>query len=342
MPGPGNEGRPRSGRPPLTKAPRFAAIDVGSNTIHLLVASCAPHRLPIPVLRRREFVQLGRDVQAVGAIGPQRLEFASRTLRAQVDAARRAGATSIAIGATQALRSASNGPEIAERLTAAVEAGPVRILPPGVEAQLAFDGATMTISPGRATLVLDIGGASAQIIWGLAGGFCRHSSLPLGSGSIAGLARSDPPTEEEWRAMERRVGQLIPDLVPLSLQPVALGIGGTITNLPRLLGKRRGAVLRLRDVEVSIETFRERPVTDLAERFAVDLERVRLCRGGALILAQMMDLLRLRTIRSSERGLRDGMIAALLGRGEAWWQLPESDGDGAVAEARTELAALFG
>jgi exopolyphosphatase/guanosine-5'-triphosphate,3'-diphosphate pyrophosphatase len=326
----------------LTKAPRLAAIDVGSNTIHLLVASCPPQRLPIPVLRRREFVQLGRDVQAVGAIGPERLELASRTLLAQVEEARRADAISIAIGATQALRVASNGPRVAEQLTAAVGAGPVRILLPEVEAQLAFDGATMTISPGQPTVVLDIGGASAQIAWGSAGGFCRHSSLPLGSGSIEGLASSDPPTEEEWRAMERRVGQLIPDLIPLSLQPVALGTGGTITNLPRLLGKRKGAVLRLRDVEVSIETFRERPVADLAERFAVDLERVRLCRGGALILAQMMDLLHLRAIRSSERGLRDGMIAALLGRGEAWWQIPDPAANGAVVEARSELAAIFG
>jgi exopolyphosphatase/guanosine-5'-triphosphate,3'-diphosphate pyrophosphatase len=305
----------------VTRAPRFAAIDVGSNTIHLLVASCPPNRLPIPLLRRREFVQLGQDVNAVGAIGPDRLALASKSLRGQVEDARKAGVTEIAIGATQALRSASNGPEVAERLSEAAGGGQVRILTPAVEAQLAFDGATMTISPGRPTVVLDIGGASAQIAGGPAGGVCRNSSLELGSGSVAQLAGSDPPSDDDWRAMERRVGQLIPDLIPLPAHPVALGTGGTVTNLPRLLGKPKGAVLRLRDVEVLIETFRSHSATELAERSGVDLERTRLCRGGALILAQMMDLLHLSWIRSSERGLRDGMISALVVGGENWWRV---------------------
>ena len=323
-------------------APRFAAIDVGSNTVHLLVASCPPNRLPIPVLRRREFVQLGQDVTSAGIIGPERLELASRALRGQVEDARRAGAMEIAIGATQALRSAGNGPEVADRLAAAAGGGPVRILPTQVEAQLAFDGATMTISPGRATVVMDIGGASAQIAWGPAGGACLHSWLPLGSGSVAMLANSDPPSEDEWKAMEKRVGQLIPDLIPLPPNMVALGTGGTITNLPRLLGKGRGIVLRLRDVEVVIEDFRDHSADELAERSGVDLERTRLCRGGALILAQMMDLLHLRSIRSSERGLRDGMIASLLAHGENWWQLRVAEPDGQVDEARALLATGAG
>ena len=329
-------------RPRAAPAPRFAAIDVGSNTVHLLVASCPPNRLPIPVLRRREFVQLGQDVTAAGVIGPDRLELASRALRRQVEDARRAGAMEIAIGATQALRSAGNGPEVAERLTTEAGGGPVRILPTQVEAQLAFDGATMTISPGRATVVVDIGGASAQIAWGQAGGSCLHSWLPLGSGSVAMLVKSDPPSELEWKAMERRVGELIPDLIPLPANMVALGTGGTITNLPRLLGKGRGVMLRLRDVEVVIETFRELSAGDLSQRSGVDLERTRLCRGGALILAQMMDLLHLRSIRSSERGLRDGMIAALLAHGEDWWQLREAAPADQADEARALLVTEAG
>jgi exopolyphosphatase/pppGpp-phosphohydrolase len=324
------------------RAPRLAAIDVGSNTIHLLVARCPPNRLPIPLLRRRDFVQLGQDVNSQGSIGAERLELASRSLRRQVEVAREAGVVDIAIGATQALRSASNGPEVAQLLSQAAGAGPVRILASEVEAQLAFDGATMTISPGRPTVVLDIGGASAQIAAGPAGGTCRNSSLGVGSGSVARLASSDPPSEGDWRAMERRVGQLIPDLIPLPAHPVALGTGGTITNLPRLLGKQRGAVLRIRDVEVVIENFRHRSATELAERSGVDLERTRLCRGGALILAQMMDLLHLSWVRSSERGLRDGMIAALAAAQERWWQLRAPDPLEEAEEALAPLPAQVG
>jgi len=304
----------------LAKRERFAAVDVGSNTIHLLLASCPEAGAPRQLFRRREFVQLGLDVAAHGSIGPERLELAATTLAAQVAEARARGAGSFAVGATQALRSAANGELVADVLAARAGLDAVQILPPQVEAQLAFDGATLSLGAGTAALVLDIGGASAQVALGQAHGLCSDYSLPIGSGMITALAASDPPTPEEWRAMERRVAELIPDLMPPPPGTAALGTGGTITNLPRLLGRGKGALLRPRDVEDVIEIFRQVPVAVLAQRLGMDLERVRLCRGGALILAQLMDLLQLPKLRASERGLRDGMVLALARRGQEWWR----------------------
>ncbi|MHB1525690.1 MAG: Ppx/GppA phosphatase family protein [Candidatus Dormibacteria bacterium] len=302
----------------MAKPARFAAIDVGSNTIHLLLASCTEAGSPRQLFRRREFVQLGLDVAAQGLIGPERLELAATTLAAQVAEARGWGARAVAVGATQALRSAANGVLVAEVLASRAGIDAVRILPPQVEAQLAFDGATMSLPSGTAALVLDIGGASAQVALGPAHGTCSDYSLPIGSGMITALTTTDPPASDEWRAMERRVAELIPDLMPPPPGTVVLGTGGTITNLPRLLGRDKGAVLRPRDVEQLIETFRQVPVSVLAQRFGMDLERVRLCRGGAVILAQLMDLLHLSKLRASERGLRDGMVVALARRGSDW------------------------
>ncbi|MHB8331750.1 MAG: Ppx/GppA phosphatase family protein, partial [Candidatus Dormibacteria bacterium] len=147
----------------MAKPARFAAIDVGSNTIHLLLASCTEAGSPRQLFRRREFVQLGLDVAAQGLIGPERLELAATTLAAQVAEARGWGARAVAVGATQALRSAANGVLVAEVLASRAGIDAVRILPPQVEAQLAFDGATMSLPSGTAALVLDIGGASAQV-----------------------------------------------------------------------------------------------------------------------------------------------------------------------------------
>ncbi|MGH7610317.1 MAG: Ppx/GppA phosphatase family protein [Candidatus Dormibacteria bacterium] len=316
-------------------APRFAAIDIGSNTVHLLVAACPPQRLPVQVLRRRAFVELGRDVATAGEIGEKRAQLAAEAVRLQVQEARRAGVESVALGATQALRSAANGAQVADLLAEAGGGGRVRILSTDVEAQLAFDGATMTISPGRETAVLDIGGASAEVALGPAGHRCRHSSLPVGSGTVAGLAVGDPPGEAEWQLMQAQVAGLIPDLRALPPGMVTLGTGGTITNLPRLLAKPKGSLLTLRELERLIESFRRQPVAVLAERSGVEAARVRLCRGGALILAQMMDLLHLGRIRCSERGLRDGMIAALVGRGEDWWR----SAPGGAAVLATVLSA---
>ena len=324
----------------MSRAPRLAAIDVGSNTIHLLLAGCRPESAPRHLFRRREFVQLGLDVATSGRIGPERLELAASTLSGQVAEARRRGARSLAVGATQALRAAGNGAEVARLLAERAGIPEVVVLPAAEEAQLAFTGAGMGVAPGTLTLLLDIGGASTQVALGPAGGVCSDHSLPLGSGSIAALAVGDPPSPEEWRAMQRRVSELIPDLVPPPPRTLALGTGGTITNLPRLIGREKGSSLRLRDVEEVIEVFRERPVWEVASRTGMDLERVRLCRGGALILAHLMDLLGLARIRCSERGLRDGMVAGILERGDDWWRpLAPVEGTPPVAE-EAELVQL--
>lgn len=308
----------------MSKPERLAAIDVGSNTIHLLLASCTEGAPPRQLFRRREFVQLGADVAETGKVEAKRLELAATTLRGQVAEARRRGAAAIAVGATQALRSASNGSEVAEILAERAELEQVVVLPAQIEAQLAFDGATFHLPTDQTVLLLDIGGASTQVALGPAQGQCSDHSVQIGSGMIASLAAADPPSAEEWRLMERRVAELLPDLVPPLKGTVALGTGGTITNLPRMLGRGKGAVLRLGEVEQVIELFREVPATHLAERFGMDLERVRLCRGGVLILAQLMDLLGLSRIRCSERGLRDGMAMGLMARGSEWWRPPEA------------------
>lgn len=323
----------------MSRSQRLAAIDVGSNTIHLLLASCRPGTAPRQLFRRREFVQLGLDVAASGRIGPERLELAARTLTGQVAEARLRGARRLAVGATQALRAADNGREVASLLAQRAGIPEVVVLPAAEEAQLAFSGATMGIPQGTLALLLDIGGASTQVALGQAGGACSDHSLPLGSGSIAALAAGDPPSPEEWRAMQRRVSELIPDLVPPPPRTLALGTGGTITNLPRLIGREKGSSLRLRDVEEVIEIFREHPAWEVAARTAMDLERVRLCRGGALILAHLMDLLGLARIRCSERGLRDGMVAAVLAYGDDWWR-PRSPAPLTASAAGAELARI--
>ncbi len=312
------------GSPLMTGQPRLAAIDVGSNTIHMLLASCGPGLPPRQLYRRREFVQLGLDVALVGRIEEERLTRAARTLAAQVSEAHRRGAERVAVGGTQALRSAENGAEVAEVLARSAGIPRVVIVPPQEEAQLAFDGATMAVPGPELVLLLDIGGASTQAALGRARGLCSDHSLALGSGTISAFASGDPPSAEEWRRMQREVSERIPDMVPPPPGTLVLGTGGTITNLPRILGRPKNSSLRLRDVEQVIEIFREVPVLDLAQRTGMDQERVRLCRGGSLILAQLMDLLRLSSVRCSERGLRDGMVSGLFERGDDWWRAVEA------------------
>ncbi|HUY97899.1 MAG TPA: hypothetical protein VMW47_09845 [Verrucomicrobiae bacterium] len=310
---------------PDDAAPRYAAIDVGSNTVHLLVAEVVAGVWPEPLFRQRAFVQLGQDVSQRGEIGVRRRELAARALAQQVEAARRAGVCAIAIGATEALRAAANGAEVADRLAAAADQ-PVRILPAGDEAALAFAGATAGLPPATPTLLLDIGGASTQLAVGRVGRLEHVDSLRVGSGSVAQLAIGDPPTAAEWRAMERCVAERLPELRPVTGSVLALGTGGTITNLPRLEGPPAATTLGPVAVERILERLRREPLAELRARSGVEPERIRLCRGGILILAQLLDLLQIERLRLSERGLRDGMIAALARKGADWWREPAAAG----------------
>ncbi len=301
-------------------ASRLAAIDVGSNTIHLLVAEWRRDQPPEPVFRERAFVQLGLDVAATGRVGARRLALAARTLTQQVAAARRAGVEAIAIGATEALRAAANGPQVAAHLAEAA-GEPVRILAPREEAAFAFAGATAALDPGRPVVLLDIGGASTQLAVGVTGERVGHlDSLRVGSGMIAQLAAGDPPSPGEWRAMEHQVAERMPELRPVAAAVLPLGTGGTITNLPRLEGPPVADLLTTHAVERILERMRTEPLAQLRARSGVDLERIRLCIGGVVILAQLLDLLRLPRLVLSERGLRDGMITALGTKGADWWR----------------------
>ncbi len=285
------------------------------------MARARPGELPAPVFRRRAFVQLGADVASSGMIGPQRLAAAVATLRDQVAAASAAGVTALAIGATQALRAAANGVAVAETLSRAVDGRPVRVLTARQEASLAFAGATLGLPRRESVLLLDIGGASTQLASGAAGRLQAVDSLPLGSGTVAARAQADPPTPEEWLDMERRVSERLPALRPVAAGVTVLGTGGTITNLPRFEGPPVHAVLRPETLERVLDHFRRETLAQLQARSGVDLERIRLCRGGILILAQLLDLLHLDRVRRSERGLRDGMIAGLGQRGADWWDV---------------------
>jgi len=91
-------------------APRLAALDVGSNTVHITVARIIKRLTEIERLAdEADFVRLGADVSAMGSISVARMEWAASTIRRQVALARAHGASAILAVATDALRSAANG-----------------------------------------------------------------------------------------------------------------------------------------------------------------------------------------------------------------------------------------
>lgn len=220
---------------------RVGAIDVGSNSIRLLVAEVpngeggALHAL----LRAGEACRLGRGLDRSGRIEPDMQERAAELAGDFVRRARSLGVRRVVIGATAALRRASNGDEVAARIEER-SGVPVRILTGDEEARLVYEavvfgfGAMAWRSPA---VVFDLGGGSTEVVSGLGKVPGRWASLPFGAVTLTEkfLANS-PPTVAEAEALVAHVDDRLmhqcaymPDETPL-----LAGVGGTVTVLAAL------------------------------------------------------------------------------------------------------------
>ncbi|MEO5617024.1 MAG: Ppx/GppA phosphatase family protein [Candidatus Eisenbacteria bacterium] len=222
---------------------RVAAIDIGTNSVRLLVAevetTAAGAGELLTLARAGEPCRLGRGLHESGRISE---EMAERAAQVAGDFARRArglGARHIVLGATAALRSAANGAEVAERIAAKC-AVPLRILTGNDEAQLVYRAVIAGLG-NRARrspcVVFDLGGGSTEIISGVGLSAGRWISLPFGAVTLTErYLRSDPVDNEEVEALTAMVEQnLMQHCASLpSATPLLAGVGGTVTLLAML------------------------------------------------------------------------------------------------------------
>src|SRR5258706_10364542 len=191
----------------------LAAIDVGSNTVHLVVTRVGP-RGSLKVLDdRQEMVRLGADISAQGYIGEERMARCVLAVRTQAERTRELGASAVLGIATEGVRAAANGAVLIERVRA--ETGVTLHLVTGAqEAALTYWGATSGLRhSGGSRGVLDLGGGSLEIVVGQGTRFFWRTSLPLGSGTIHDLYPPSHPSSAEEPEAARAAGDAV--LVPL-------------------------------------------------------------------------------------------------------------------------------
>src|SRR5689334_19599560 len=217
---------------------RIAALDLGSNSFHLLVADVHLDGTFTAVAREKEMLRLGDEVGRHGRIPPataDRAIAAIRRLRGLADAL---GAREVIAKATSAIRTAANGPEFIDRIEA--ETGvEVEVINGNEEARLVFAAvrASLVLEPAPA-LCFDIGGGSVEIMVGDAAGLRWAVSLPLGVGRLtADCVRDDPPSKaDRERLAERIAAGLDPlvDEIERRAPRMAVGTSGTLNDLVRM------------------------------------------------------------------------------------------------------------
>jgi exopolyphosphatase/guanosine-5'-triphosphate,3'-diphosphate pyrophosphatase len=220
---------------------RVGAIDIGSNSVRLLVADVTgehPGTLST-VARAGEPCRLASDLERTGEVRRELAEKAATLVASFANRARTMGAKSVLAGATAALRGASNGRWAADLIgeRAGVD---VHILSGDEEARLVYQSVVLglgAIGQRNPCIVFDIGGGSTEVVSGVGGIAGRWVSLPLGAVNLTERFLSgDPPSAESIEALESHVASHLIQacaLMPISA-PLLAGVGGTVTVMGML------------------------------------------------------------------------------------------------------------
>jgi exopolyphosphatase / guanosine-5'-triphosphate,3'-diphosphate pyrophosphatase len=260
---------------------RRACIDIGSNTTRLLVADCNGGGIS-EVHQERVFTRISRGLPAGGRIPESKIAEVADVVAAQLGVARALGAAQVIALATAAIRRAANGGE----LTAAVQSGcglEITVLTEQEEARLAFIGAAGTLSraPAGSLGVVDVGGGSSELIVGqIPQKVDWSTSVAVGSGDLAdGFLQSDPPKPSELEQARQHVVQAFMG-VDVPRTRLAVAVGGSATSVRRLAG----GLLNAAAFSETLELLGGTTAAEVAVRFGLDRERVRLLPAGLLIL----------------------------------------------------------
>jgi exopolyphosphatase/guanosine-5'-triphosphate,3'-diphosphate pyrophosphatase len=283
---------------------RRACIDIGSNTTRLLVADCDGERV-LEVHQEREFTRIGRTVVDGGTIPAAKIAEVVEVVIGQQRRGRELGATEIYGVATAAIRQASNGRELADAVGRACGLT-IEILSPEDEAKLAFVGAARTLGhvPEGTLAVVDVGGGSSELVLGDAPGtvtWCM--SFTVGSGELADRClHSDPPSGEELADARARLEHALAGVEPPRASE-AVAVGGSAASLQRVAGPLLDGDAFGRTLALLVSDRAD----EVARRFALDVERVRLLPAGLLILQGASELLGL-PLQVGRGGVREGVL----------------------------------
>ena len=285
-----------------------AVIDVGSNTIRLLVGTREAGSL-VAVARGKRVVGLGADVERTGAISAPKLSEAVESVEGFVTVARAAGAALIDVVVASPGRQARNSDQLVHLLSRAAGV-PVRVLSQDEEARLAFDGALEGVAPGGSVAVVDVGGGSAQIAVGtIETGPAWLRSVDLGSLRLAArIPHGDPPTEEEQATLCGEARSAVASLTP-PLPRRSFAVGGTARTLRKLVGRKLGPV----ELAKAMGLLQRFSAEELTERYDIDLWRARALPAGAAIVSEIQSRLCV-PLEVGRGGLREGVVLALLDR----------------------------
>jgi exopolyphosphatase/guanosine-5'-triphosphate,3'-diphosphate pyrophosphatase len=305
---------------------RLGVIDVGSNTVHLLVVDAHPGAQPLPASKHKIELRLSEHVTDDGLIADAGRDQLAGFVQECVEVAEDSGVEDLSGFVTSAIREAPNGDDV---LAAVVERTGVSldVLSGEDEARLTFLAARRWFGWSAGTLlVADIGGGSLELAQGMDEDPDVAVSLPLGAGRVTrDLLPGDPPATELVRLARKQVrASIAAELRPLAKAGApdhAVGTSKTMRSLARICGAAPSAegmyAARALDRHELAARLPEIAAMTAAERAGlpgVSASRSRQLLAGAVVAEATMDLLGLDRLEICPWALREGIILRHLDR----------------------------
>lgn len=292
------------------KSVPVGVVDVGSNTVRLLVA-----RGEETLDQRRAVVGLGASIEEDGEIPELKLAEAADCVGEFVQIAQREHVDRMEVLVTSPGRQARNGDELLDRLAATAQV-PVRLLSAVEEGRLAFVGAISKargIAKDDVVSVCDVGGGSAQVTVGtILEGVTWTQSIDIGSRRLASRCfTDDPPGRAAVREARAQVERYLEGFTPPPAK-VALAVGGSARSLRSLVG----SILGPDELEKALALLARTPADEISLTYDLDPGRLSTLAAGAVILAALEERLDM-PLRVGRGGLREGAVLELAAAREA-------------------------
>jgi len=307
---------------------RVATVDIGTNTVLLLVAERAPKGGLRAVEEHATITRLGEGVDRTRQLSAVALDRTRKCLEAYARVAERLGAERIAVVGTSAMRDAARADVVLSMVRSlfGVEA---RVIQGHEEARLAFRGALSGLAYGEneSAAIFDVGGGSTEVVIGRLApdGLQLDFAESFDVGSVRLSERyvtNDPPTEGDRLKVVRAAQNAFESVPPLpATTAIPIGIAGTVTTLAAVSlalvpfdgSVVHGHVMETEEVRRVVEDLASASLDDRKRRPGLNPMRADVIVAGGYVVLALLQHWKARRLRVSDRGVRWGLAEELCG-----------------------------
>lgn len=298
-----------------TSTEKVASVDIGTNTILLLIAEVGGGRLK-PLYEQETVVRLGEGVLKSGTLSSDAMERGIQTLAQYLEQCGTMGVKRVFAVGTSALREAKNSTTFLRRVEEELNLK-IEIISGEEEAHLSFLSVARDLNSKESILVVDVGGGSTEFISGTGEQMTRWVSLPLGSVRLTEkFLASDPVREKEWSKLVREIRRFLINIPHPSEPFLMVAVAGTATTLAAVELGLKGFVpekihhffLSRQALEKQLFLYRSKTLQERKKVSGLPPARADVILAGGAILDEAMKELGCPSTLISIHGVRYGVL----------------------------------